>query len=316
MNAEMNASRNGSQIIVSALEAAGVEVAFGYPGGQVIPLYDAIYDAKFKHILTRHEQGAAHAADGYARATGRVGVLFATSGPGATNIVTGLATANMDSVPLLAITGQVPTTSIGNDTFQEADIYGISIPITKYNYLVKEAAKLPQVMAEAFYLAGSGRPGPVLVDVPKDVQVARLVPPEAEPVRIPGYNPAPSVQPEQVEALLEALKHSKRPVAFLGGGAAASGAEAELFRFLTESDIPSVSTITPCPWACRACTGPNTPTWPFLSPISFSAWGRVSTTAWPATSAASRPMPRWCMWISTRPRSASASIPTFRCWAT
>ncbi|UQZ90642.1 acetolactate synthase, large subunit, biosynthetic type [Deltaproteobacteria bacterium Smac51] len=236
-------SRNGSQIIVSSLENAGVEVAFGYPGGQVIPLYDAIFDAKFKHILTRHEQGAAHAADGYARATGKVGVVFATSGPGATNIVTGIATANMDSVPLLAITGQVPTTAIGNDTFQEADIYGISIPITKYNYLVKDVAGLPQVLAEAFYLAKSGRPGPVLVDVPKDVQVGTIVPPEVEPVRIPGYNPEPSIQPEQIEAMIEALKHSQRPIAFLGGGATASGADRELFRFLTESDIPCVSTL-------------------------------------------------------------------------
>ncbi len=236
-------SLTGSRIIVAALEKAGVEVAFGYPGGQVIPLYDAIYDAKFKHVLTRHEQGAAHAADGYARATGRVGVVFATSGPGATNIVTGIATANMDSVPILAITGQVPTTAIGNDTFQEADIYGITIPITKYNYLVKEVADLAQVLAEAFYLAGSGRPGPVLVDVPKDVQVSSAAPPAPSPVEIPGYNPAPEVSPEQIEAMLEAISHAKRPVAFLGGGAVASGAEKELFRFLTESDIPSVSTL-------------------------------------------------------------------------
>lgn len=235
--------RTGAQILVSCLEHAGVEVVFGYPGGTVIPLYDAVYDAAFKHILTRHEQGAAHAADGYARATGKVGVVMATSGPGATNIVTGIATANMDSVPVVAITGQVPTTAIGNDTFQEADIYGISIPITKYNYLVKEPEKLSQVLAEAFFLAKSGRPGPILVDVPKDIQTAVFVPPEVEPVRIPGYNPEPSIQPEQVEALAEALRHSQRPVAYLGGGVTASGAEKELFRFLTESDIPAASTL-------------------------------------------------------------------------
>ncbi len=235
--------RTGAQIIVSALEHAGVDVVFGYPGGQVIPLYDAIYDAKFKHILTRHEQGAAHAADGYARATGKVGVVIATSGPGATNLVTGIATANMDSVPLLAVTGQVPTAAIGNDTFQEADIYGITIPITKYNYLVKKAEQLPQVLAEAFYLAGSGRPGPILVDVPKDVQTATLVPPEIEPVRIPGYNPEPAIQTRQLEAMVEALRHSQRPVAYLGGGVTASGAERELFRLLTENDIPAASTL-------------------------------------------------------------------------
>lgn len=235
--------RTGAQILVSSLEHAGVEVVFGYPGGQVIPLYDAIYDAGFKHILTRHEQGAAHAADGYARATGRVGVVIATSGPGATNLVTGIATANMDSVPLLAITGQVPTTAIGNDTFQEADIYGITIPITKYNYLVKSAEQLPQILAEALYLAQSGRPGPILMDVPKDMQTATLVPPEVEPVRIPGYNPEPAIQTEQLEAMVEALKQSQRPVAYLGGGVTASGAEKELFRFLTESDIPAASTL-------------------------------------------------------------------------
>ncbi len=235
--------RTGAQIIVSALERAGVEVVFGYPGGTVIPLYDAVYDAGFKHILTRHEQGAAHAADGYARATGRVGVVIATSGPGATNIVTGLATANMDSVPLVAVTGQVSTTSIGNDSFQEADIYGITIPITKYNYLVKKTDQLPQVLAEAFYLAKSGRPGPILVDVPRDVQTTTLVPPEVEPVRIPGYNPEPNLQPQQLEAMVEALRLSQRPVAYLGGGVTASGAEKELFRFLTENDIPAASTL-------------------------------------------------------------------------
>lgn len=235
--------RTGAQMLVSALEHAGVEYVFGYPGGTVIPLYDAVYDAKFKHVLTRHEQGAAHAADGYARASGKVGVVIATSGPGATNLVTGIATANMDSVPLVALTGQVATTAIGNDTFQEADIYGISIPITKYNYLVKKLEKLPQVMAEAFYLAKSGRPGPILVDVPKDVQTASMTPPEVKPVNIPGYNPEPFIQPAQIEAMIEALRQSQRPVAYLGGGVTASGAEKELFEFLTGNGIPAASTL-------------------------------------------------------------------------
>jgi acetolactate synthase-1/2/3 large subunit len=235
--------RTGAQILVAALERAGVETVFGYPGGPVITLYDAIYDASFKHILTRHEPGAAHAADGYARATGRVGVVMATSGPGATNLVTGLATANMDSVPLVAITGQVATTAIGNDAFQEADIYGISLPITKYNYLVKAAEQLSQVLAEAFYLAGSGRRGPILVDVPKDIQTALLTPAPAEPVTIPGYEPEPPLQDDQLAELAEALRFSRRPLAYLGGGVTASGAEEKLFRFLTENDIPAAATL-------------------------------------------------------------------------
>ncbi len=160
----------GSEIIVEVLREEGVDVLFGFPGGSVIPLYDALYDCSIRHILTRHEQGAAHAADGYARATGKVGVCIATSGPGATNLVTGLANANMDSVPLVALTGQVPTHMIGNDSFQEADIYGISIPITKYNFLVKDLKDLARTLKEAFYIARTGRPGPVLVDLPKDIQ--------------------------------------------------------------------------------------------------------------------------------------------------
>ena len=238
-----SAARSGSRIIIEALGRAGVDVVFGYPGGQIIPLYDALYDAPLRHILTRHEQGAAHAADGYARATGRPGVVLATSGPGATNLVTGLATAHMDSVPVVAITGQVPTTAIGNDAFQEADIYGITIPITKYNYLVKEAGRLPEVLAEAFYLAASGRPGVVLVDVPRDVQTAVLTPPEPASVQLEGYDPDPALDEGQVSALVEALRHCRRPVAYIGGGVSAAGAEAELFRLITESDIPVTSTL-------------------------------------------------------------------------
>lgn len=234
---------SGAQVLVSCLERAGVELVFGYPGGAVIPLYDAIYDAKFKHILTRHEQAAAHAADGYARATGRVGVVVATSGPGATNIVTGVATANMDSVPLLAITGQVPISSIGNDAFQEADIYGISMPITKYNYLVKDPLSLAQVIDEALYLASSGRPGPVLVDVPKDIQTAVFNPRAPQPVSIPGYEPRPEPQEADIEAMVEALRHSQRPLAYLGGGVNASGAAEEIFQLLCDQDMPAAVTL-------------------------------------------------------------------------
>ena len=230
-------------MIVNSLTEAGVDLVFGYPGGTVIPLYDVLYDGAVKHVMTRHEQGAVHAADGFARATGKTGVVIATSGPGATNIVTGLANAHMDSVPLVAITGQVNLSSIGNDSFQEADIYGISIPITKYNYLVKDVETIPAVLAEAFYLAKSGRPGAILVDVPKDVQTSVTIPPAKEPVKVLGYNPNPQVSPADIELLLEALSHSQRPVAYLGGGVTASGAEEELYKFLTESGIPATSTL-------------------------------------------------------------------------
>lgn len=236
-------NRNGAQIICSILEKSGVDIIFGYPGGQAIPLYDAIYDAKFKHILTRHEQGAAHAADGYARATGKVGIVVATSGPGATNLVTGIATANMDSVPLVAITCQVPTTSIGNDAFQEADIYGITIPITKYNYLAKTPDSLPEIMIEALYLAQSGRPGAILVDVPKDILVAPSPDKDIEEVHLPGYACDPPIDADEVRAAVEALSQSQRPIAYLGGGVTASGSNQEIFRLLTENDIPATTTL-------------------------------------------------------------------------
>lgn len=240
---QSGSTHSGAQVIVKALARAGVEVIFGFPGGMVIPLYDAIYDAPFKHILTRHEQGAVHAADGYARATGKVGVVVATSGPGATNLVTGVANALMDSVPLVALTGQVPTQSIGNDSFQEVDIYGISIPITKYNYLLRDPAELSKTIAEAFFLATTGRPGPILVDIPKDLQTAVLTSDEPGPVIIPGYNPMPKGHPRQIETFIDALATCHRPLAYIGGGITAAGAEEELFRFLTTAQVPVVSTL-------------------------------------------------------------------------
>ncbi|MDR1165358.1 MAG: biosynthetic-type acetolactate synthase large subunit [Deltaproteobacteria bacterium] len=237
------ATLSGAEAIVRFLKDSGVDTLFGYPGGQVIPLYDALYDSGIKHILARHEQGAIHAADGYARTSGRTGVVIATSGPGATNLVTGLANAHMDSVPLVAITGQVPTTSIGSDSFQEADIYGISIPITKYNYLVKNPADLLDILAEAFYIASSGRPGPVLVDVPKDVQTAQIpYGPPAE-VSIPSYNPSPQPHKEEVEALAAALSRSLRPIFYVGGGAVTTESAPEILRLAEESDVAVVSSL-------------------------------------------------------------------------
>src|SRR3712207_4138409 len=179
----------GAQSLVRSLEAVGVEVVFGIPGGAILPAYDPLFDSRVRHVLVRHEQGAGHAAQGYAQATGRVGVCMATSGPGATNLVTPLADAYMDSVPMVAITGQVPTAAIGTDAFQEADIRGITMPITKHNFLVTDAAEIPQRIAEAFHLASTGRPGPVLVDIPKDVLQATTDfswPPRLD---LPGYKP-------------------------------------------------------------------------------------------------------------------------------
>jgi acetolactate synthase I/II/III large subunit len=233
----------GSEIIVEVLREEGVDVVFGFPGGQVIPLYDALYQCPIRHILTRHEQGAAHAADGYARATGKVGVCIATSGPGATNLVTGLTNAHMDSVPIVALTGQVPTSMIGNDSFQEADIYGISIPITKYNYLVKDINDLTRVLKEAFFLARTGRPGPVLVDLPKDIQESRIKYKPIKTIQIPSYHPTIKGHPKQVEAMARALKDAQRPVAYVGGGVISSGASEELAAFLRAANIPVTYTL-------------------------------------------------------------------------
>ncbi|MBX6376958.1 MAG: biosynthetic-type acetolactate synthase large subunit [Clostridia bacterium] len=234
----------GAQVLVEALIAQGVDVIFGYPGGAVLPVYDALYDAPIRHVLCRHEQGAAHAADGYARVTGRVGVCIATSGPGATNLVTGLATAAMDSIPVVAITGQVATTDIGRDAFQEADTTGITMPVTKHNYLVRDVRELPRIVAEAFYLASSGRPGPVLIDVPKDVANA-VLPMEAAAARpnLRGYRPPREGRPEAVAAAARAIAEAKRPLLFVGGGAVASGAAPELRQLAELTGMPVFSSL-------------------------------------------------------------------------
>ena len=208
----------GARILVETLVEEGTEVIFGYPGGAVLPLFDALYDAPIRFVLVRHEQAAAHAADGYARATGRVGVCIATSGPGATNLTTGIATANMDSIPVVAITGQVKTHLIGNDAFQEADTTGITRPITKHNYLVKDIRDLARTIKEAFHIARTGRPGPVVVDVPVDITMAEL---EGEPdkrIRLPGYKPRTEGHPRQIRLAAAALNEAQRPVLFVGGG--------------------------------------------------------------------------------------------------
>ncbi|MBM7865513.1 biosynthetic-type acetolactate synthase large subunit [Heliomicrobium gestii] len=233
----------GAQAIVASLEKEGVELIFGYPGGQVLPLYDALYDCKLRHVLTRHEQGAAHAADGYARATGKVGVCFATSGPGATNLITGIATAYMDSVPMVCITGQVPLSVIGKDSFQEADITGITAPITKHNYLVKNANDLPRVIKEAFFIARTGRPGPVVIDVPKCLMTTTIDFDYPETVRLRGYKPQAEGKAEEVEAVVQALAEAKKPLFFIGGGVITAEAAPLLRRLAETQQIPLISTL-------------------------------------------------------------------------
>ncbi|SEM98457.1 acetolactate synthase, large subunit [Lihuaxuella thermophila] len=233
----------GSEILLRSLIEEGVEVIFGYPGGAVLPIYDSLYEGHVKHLLARHEQGAIHAADGYARATGKPGVVIATSGPGATNLVTGIATAMMDSVPLVCITGNVPQNLIGTDAFQEADITGITMPITKHNYLVRDVRDLPRIVKEAFTIATQGRPGPVLIDIPKDVSNAKATFHYPESVYIRGFQPNTDPHPLQVQKLHEAIAKAQRPVILAGGGVVSSGAADELVKLAETAQIPVTTTL-------------------------------------------------------------------------
>jgi len=237
--------KSGAEILVDALIQENVDILFGYPGGVVIPIFDALYgNSKIKVILTRHEQAAAHAADGYARATGKVGVCLSTSGPGATNLVTGIATAYLDSIPMVALTGQVSTPNLGTDAFQEADMVGISRPITKHNFLVKTVEELPCTIKKAFYIASTGRPGPVLVDIPVDVSKAihknYSYPRE---VSLRSYKPNVVGHPQQIKKAAEAIKEAKQPLIFAGGGIISSGAHAELFTLVEKTGIPVTTTL-------------------------------------------------------------------------
>jgi len=233
----------GAQILIECLKCENVEVMFGYPGGVVLPIFDKLYDAPIKFILTRHEQGAAHAADGYARVTGKVGVCLATSGPGATNLVTGLATAYMDSIPIVAITGQVKSFLIGNDAFQEADITGITRPITKHNYLVEDVKDLARIVKEAFHIAATGRPGPVLIDLPVDIQQQETEFSYPEKVEIRGYNPTYEGHPGQIKRAAKAISESKKPILYVGGGAITSGASEEVRELAIKNGIPVTMTL-------------------------------------------------------------------------
>jgi len=233
----------GAQILIECLKREGVEVMFGYPGGQVLPIFDALYDADMKFILVRHEQGAAHAADGYARATGKVGVCLATSGPGATNLTTGIANAYMDSIPIVAITGQVKTFLIGNDAFQEADVTGVTRPITKHNYLVKDAKDLARIIREAFHIASTGRPGPVLIDIPSDVQMQDTEFIWPQDIKIRGYNPTYFGHPGQIKKAAKLITQAKRPILYSGGGIITSGASPELKDLAERTSIPVTTTL-------------------------------------------------------------------------
>jgi len=235
---------NGAQYIVKFLEDKGVDVVFGYPGGQVIFFYDVLgRSTKIKHVLTRHEQGAVHAADGYARVTGKPGVCIATSGPGATNLVTGIANAYLDSIPLIAITGQVGLASIGRDSFQEADIVGITMPITKHSYLVKELDKLPSIMEEAWYVATSGRPGPVLIDVPKDVFMGEMDFSNIPVAIATRKRPLKNGLDDQLAKVIAALSEAKKPLIFAGGGVISGGATSELASLLAITGFPLVTSL-------------------------------------------------------------------------
>jgi len=237
------AEKSGAQILIDSLVREGVEVVFGYPGGVLLGIFDVLFDSEINFVLTRHEQGAAHMADGYARSTGKVGVCLATSGPGATNLVTGIATAYMDSIPMVALTGQVPTAMIGGDAFQEADIVGITRPVTKHSYLVKDVRDLARTIKEAFHIASTGRPGPVLIDLPKDVMAAMGEYVEPNGLELQGYKPVTEGNPKQIERALREIEKAAKPLIYAGGGVILSGGADELKTLAESQHIPVTTTL-------------------------------------------------------------------------
>src|SRR2546423_1017841 len=234
---------SGAQALFKALEGEGVDTIFGIPGGAILPAYDPLLDSSIRHVLCRHEQGAGHAAEGYAWATGKVGVALATSGPGGCNLVTAIADAKMDSVPIVCITGQVPTPVVGNDAFQEADITGITMPITKHNILVKDPALIPETVREAFHIASTGRPGPVLIDLPKDVLLSETTWSWPERGNLPGYKPTTKGNQRQVGEAVKLIMAAERPVLYVGGGVIKADAHAELAKLATVGRLPVVTTL-------------------------------------------------------------------------
>lgn len=247
--AKSSSRRTGAFALLDSLKRHGVEHIFGYPGGAILPIYDELYKweatGEIKHILVRHEQGAAHAADGYARATGKVGVCFGTSGPGATNLVTGIATAHMDSIPMVVITGQVPRSAIGTDAFQETDIYGITLPIVKHSYVVRDPKDMARIVAEAFHIASTGRPGPVLIDIPKDVGLEAFDYEPVEPgtIKLTGYRPTVKGNPRQINQALNLIRQARQPLLYVGGGAIAASAHGEIQQLAEIFQIPVTTTL-------------------------------------------------------------------------
>ena len=233
----------GAQILMKVLKDEGVDTIFGYPGGAVIDIYDELINTDINHILVRHEQAAVHAADGYARASGKVGVCLVTSGPGATNTVTGIASAHMDSIPLVVFTGQVPTPLIGNDAFQEVDIVGITRPCTKHNYLVKNVDDLAKIVKEAFYIAKSGRPGPVLIDLPKDIVNAKTTYKKPETPKMKSYNPTYNPNAKQLQKVVKLVMEAKNPALFIGGGVILANASDDLTKFAHTAQIPVMGSL-------------------------------------------------------------------------
>ncbi|TDO83494.1 acetolactate synthase large subunit [Halanaerobium saccharolyticum] len=243
MSRNQNNEISGAEIFVKSLEAEGVDTVFGYIGAKVIDIYDVLYDSKIRHIMPHHEQGGVHAADGYARSSGRTGVCIATSGPGAANMVTALATASMDSVPLVAFTGQVPNTMIGTDGFQEADIKGITMPITKNNYIVNEVDELSRIIKEAFHIASTGRPGPVLVDIPSNILKDKAEFHYPDQVGLPGYSPTYRANKLQLKRAAEMINQANKPVIYAGGGTIISGADQEIAELAQKAEIPVTTTL-------------------------------------------------------------------------
>ncbi|NLP43934.1 MAG: biosynthetic-type acetolactate synthase large subunit [Peptococcaceae bacterium] len=264
---------NGAQAVIECLKHENVEVVFGYPGGAVLTLYDELYMANFPHILPRHEQGAIHAADGYARTTGKVGVCIATSGPGATNLITGIATAYMDSIPLVVITGQVAVSLIGRDSFQEADITGITTPITKHNYLVKDVKDLPRVFKEAFYIARTGRPGPVLIDIAKNVFAAEIDFEYPKTVNLRGYKPVCEGDETSIDAVFTELCNAQKPLFFIGGGINLSDSSAKMREIIAYTGIPTVSSLMGL-----GCVSQNDPHYFGMIGMHGTYAGNMSTT--------------------------------------
>ena len=244
LDADEGTERTGAQAVWETLVRLGVDVVFGFPGGAIMPTHDAMLEYPVRHVLVRHEQGAAHMADGYARASGKVGVAIATSGPGATNLVTGIANAMLDSIPIVCITGQVASPLVGSDAFQEVDITGVTLPITKHNFLVRQASDIMPTLRKAFYIAGSGRPGPVVVDITKDAQFSRCRWAwDDKPVQLPGYRPEYRPQASDCDRALELIHAAKRPIVFCGHGIIKANASAELLEFANKSQIPVASTL-------------------------------------------------------------------------